>query len=349
MAIKDEEILKKFRDAIYPNRDRPLYYFKRNNQVAFCEVYISNKQISKALSKNGCVQAKTFSLKFPYFLDEKLHNHFIRGVFDGDGSIVLSTLKSGEHKTMFSIIGYRCFIQEINKILSQKCMLNENKLIDYKGKNQRIATVAFSGCRQCIKIRDYLYNNATIYLDRKYKKFNKLGTDEWKTYENIKENVYNYTIKVTDKFINPNDKKEYIIPCCVCGDKLSYRRKIYDINCNIYCHSCYSKLFKNNIESEYFKNSATNKFDNNKIYIIPDGKSILKIKDVNIIFDTEDYSVVNKFQWHIENNRVVHRSRYPKSTLYLNRIIMNAKNGQSVTFIDGNTFNMQKENLKLRN
>ena len=178
----DESHLLKLRDAIYPDAQRPLYY-RRNS----CELYIANAHMSRQLKSLGCMQAKTFKVHFPFdAMPAELYSHFIREVFDGDGSIVLSTLKSGAHKTMFSIIGNRPFMSEINHVIASSCGIGENQLIDYKGKDERIATVIWSGCRQCIKIREYLYNNATIFLQRKRDKFDKLGTNEWKTYENLK-------------------------------------------------------------------------------------------------------------------------------------------------------------------
>lgn len=185
LHIKDESHLLKLRDELFPDHDKPLYY--PPNKTA-CELAVYNVHMCEALRLNGCMQAKSFKVRFPFeIITKDLYSHFIRGVFDGDGCISTSVLNTGEHKTVFSIIGYNLFMQEINHILSESCDLNENKLIGYKGKDERIATVAFSGCRQCIKIRNYLYNNAHIYLERKKEKFDKLGTDEWRTYENLKK------------------------------------------------------------------------------------------------------------------------------------------------------------------
>lgn len=326
LSIKDKDFLLKFRDTMYPNKDKPLYYHYRKNsdkkEISSCEVVIDSRNMSEQLKKHGCGQKKTFDISFPKCLNDKLTHHFIRGVFDGDGSICLSTLKSGEHKTMFSIIGYRPFMQEINQIISNECGLNCNKLIDYKGKDKRIATVAFSGCRQCIKIREYLYKDATIFMQRKYNKFKLLGTDAWRTYENFtKGEYYNKIIAV----------------CCECNKNLARKHKIHNKDGNIYCDKCYKKLF---VES---KKTTDN------IIIINDGTSILKIKDHEIYFDTEDIDIIKKYKWHIENGRVVSRQKKPKKCFYLNRLIMDAKEGQSVAFKDGDKFNMKKENLEKRN
>lgn len=196
LAIRDETHLLKLRDTLYPDGNRPLYYLnatgyhknQHSDTFASCELYISNAHMSAALVSHGCTAAKTFSTRFPFdSMHPSLYRHFIRGVFDGDGSIVLSTLKSGQHKTTFSIIGNRPFMAELNHIIATACGINENRLISYKGKDERIATLVWTGCRQCMKIRDYLYQDATVYLERKWEKFQKLGTDEWRTYENCRK------------------------------------------------------------------------------------------------------------------------------------------------------------------
>ena len=327
LAIQDEDFLIKFRNTLFPNKDKPIYYYQKKdknnkNKIAFCEIVIDSKNISEKLKDYGCVQAKTFKLSFPKWLDKKLYSHFIRGVFDGDGSICLSVLKTGKHKTMFSIIGYRPFMQEINNIIANNCGLNCNKLIDYKGKDERIATVAWTGCRQCIKIRDYLYKDATIFMQRKYDKFMLLGTEAWKTYENLKKTVI---------------EEKIFVHCSKCGKKLTYKNIIHNIENNIYCNKCYKELFY-----------VSEKRKNNNV-IIGEEISILKIKENDICFDTEDIDIINKHKWYIEHGRVVSRQRNPKKCYYLNREIVGAKEGQSVAFKDGNRFNMKKENLELRN
>lgn len=42
------------------------------------------------LSKHGCVPNKSLILKFPTTLPNELVNDFIRGYFDGDGSVYIN-------------------------------------------------------------------------------------------------------------------------------------------------------------------------------------------------------------------------------------------------------------------
>jgi uncharacterized protein YktA (UPF0223 family) len=302
LHIQDEELLLKFRDIIYINNERPLYYM--NN---YCELVIDNVYMSKQLAKLGCHQAKSKSLSFPKFLNEDLISHFIRGVFDGDGCISLNKLKNGTKKTLFSIIGYRPFISAINEIITNKCNLNCNKLIDYKNKSSDIATLAYSGCRQNMKIREYLYKDAKIYLKRKYNKFIKLGTEEWNTYKK---------------------------PCCckMCEKRLTTK---FEHKNEFYCYKC----FMNN-----FYISKTNKSNNIIIY---NEYCILYIKDKNIYFDIEDIDKVNQYKWNIEKKYIISRTRYPKKGIYLQRLILNLTENQYIRFKDGDPYNCRKLNLEV--
>lgn len=365
LAARDEDFLLQFRDLIFPNKDKPLYYHEENGVRTKCELSITSVKMSRQLAKHGCMQAKTFKIKFPYFIDESLCRHFIRGYFDGDGSLSIATLKKGpdkgQKKVTFSIVGHKEFLTDLNKVLSQQCGLNENKLIGYKNRNPNMANVVFGGRAQCVKIREYLYKDATIFMKRKYDKFLRLDTDEFTTAESLRVNLYTRTVKLTESYIDPNENEIFgFLVCCHCGKRLISKRKIYDVDKLIYCYKCcrevhsLPKINANN-GSPYVKRRprpkkmepSVRKLENN-IIKIDETLSILRIKDVDIYFDTEDTEIVNQRKWHIEHGRVVSRTRYPKQCLYLNRLIVEAKTDQVVKFKDGNRFNLRKENLELR-
>lgn len=98
-------------------------------------------------------------------IPEDLIRHFIRGFFDGDGSIV------GKPYYTFSIIGDTPFLTEIQNILMEECSLNKTKLCAYPHKSVDIFDLVYGGRIQVGRIFNYLYKNATIYLSRKYETF----------------------------------------------------------------------------------------------------------------------------------------------------------------------------------
>jgi intein-encoded DNA endonuclease-like protein len=83
--------------------------------------------------------------------------HFLRGYFDGDGYINTT-------RCMVGIGSYnRDFIGEVQDFLIQETGVKPVMLI-------HSGTWRFnkSGKREIIKILSYLYDNARVYLDRKY-------------------------------------------------------------------------------------------------------------------------------------------------------------------------------------
>lgn len=122
-----------------------------------CRLTIGSRKMSDSLSKIGCVQCKSLILKFPTIQTELIH-HFIRGYFDGDGSISIRN-----NSCNFHIIGTEEFLEECRKHIG----LSNTKL-DKKGKSYDLR---YGGMNNAKTIFDYLYKDATIYLERKYIEF----------------------------------------------------------------------------------------------------------------------------------------------------------------------------------
>ena len=95
-------------------------------------------------------------------MPESLYRHFIRGYFDGDGTVC---------ESIFKITAYRGMAENIQSILVNKCRLNNTKLIEYPAKDVDIVDISYGGKKQLKRIFQYLYNDSNIYLSRKYSKF----------------------------------------------------------------------------------------------------------------------------------------------------------------------------------
>ena len=123
-------------------------------------ISICSKTLSNHLSSHGCIQAKSLILEFPEKVPEKLTHHFIRGYFDGDGSVSVN-LDTKRH--YFHILGTENFLEEVRGHLG----LSDTKL-DRKG---NCYDLRYGGRLNLLKIKQYMYRDATIYLERKKKKF----------------------------------------------------------------------------------------------------------------------------------------------------------------------------------
>lgn len=85
LSIKDKEILEKIKNEI--GTDRKVKEYTTSNGFDCCQLTWTCQQHKKDLAKYNIVPAKTFILTPPYKLEEKYYLDYIRGYFDGDGSV----------------------------------------------------------------------------------------------------------------------------------------------------------------------------------------------------------------------------------------------------------------------
>lgn len=166
---EDKPILDKLTIILQP--DKPLFFNRKRkeNHKNSYKFYVSSKYMSNRLSELGVGQNKAFTIRLPELRDDLIH-HFIRGFFDGDGCISIYLIKNKYQSCSFSITSNREFLEKIQEILIEQLQLNKTKLArDNRGNN--ISSLVYGGKQNCLKIRDWLYKDATVYLQRKHDKF----------------------------------------------------------------------------------------------------------------------------------------------------------------------------------
>lgn len=126
-------------------------------------IRIVSKELVNDLIKHGCIPNKTLLLQFPN-INENLYNHFIRGYFDGDGSI--SLIQKTQQKQI-TILGNYDFLCKIQEILTKNCNINKTKI----AKKNKIYYLIYGGNNNAKKIENFLYANQTTCLDRKRETF----------------------------------------------------------------------------------------------------------------------------------------------------------------------------------
>jgi len=131
---------------------------------------IYSKQIISDLKRFGIGPRKSLTYEFPEWLKSHiLVNHFMRGYFDGDGSLFKTrecrrTQKYGPRlyeKMSFGLRGTNAFLLSFKNILGSQS-------ITVPKFNNGIDQLVFSGNKQVREIVKFLYKNSTIYMDRKY-------------------------------------------------------------------------------------------------------------------------------------------------------------------------------------
>jgi hypothetical protein len=167
LSVFDVEHLKKFVDAVnFTGKIENIKWKKKDGVL----VRITSKQIVEDLKRFNIVPKKTFIYTLPeWLIDHPLVNHFMRGYFDGDGSVWFTLPKTNKTQVLnFEILGTNSLVNTYTAILNKKC--DVNFLIR---KKKKIWHGRFSGNQAAQKVRSFLYKDAndTIVLERKRDRF----------------------------------------------------------------------------------------------------------------------------------------------------------------------------------
>jgi len=164
------------------NYKHPIYniYNKKYKRYYSCG-QISSRYLSNKFIEYGCMENKSFKIKFPNWLNNDLVNHFIRGYFDGDGCI---SIPKKLYQSSVGFVGNYEFLFELQKILINKCKIGLTKL---NNKNN-VYSLLISGKYQISRVLKYIYENSNIFLHRKYDKMQML----------IKMNIVNMEEVIND-------------------------------------------------------------------------------------------------------------------------------------------------------
>ena len=164
LSIRDREHIDKYLRYIRSTHSPKIY---RKN---YYRVEISDKDYCERILKPlGLIQGKSATVGFPR-IERRLYRHLIRWVFDGDGWVCPKGVRS-----TFGIIGNGGLMESIQQILVAECGVNKTKLlIDKRHKSGWIRSIQYGGANNMRKIYKFLYNRATISLDRKRERWEKI-------------------------------------------------------------------------------------------------------------------------------------------------------------------------------
>lgn len=152
-------------------KDNNVNYHPKNTPEKIYDLYtwtIRNDHLWESLNSLGCVPNKSLILKFPdkkIFSDESLIRHFIRGYFDGDGCVCFTNKSK-----LIGLLGTKEFLEEVVKYLPGNLKINF-----YRNQTYQIGTTT----HKAVDVLHYLYDDSTIYLNRKYEK----SQEFWRYYE----------------------------------------------------------------------------------------------------------------------------------------------------------------------
>jgi LAGLIDADG DNA endonuclease family protein len=129
---------------------------------------ITSQHIREVLAKYNIIPRKTFTYSFPKQLREHPDvRHFIRGCIDGDGTAGVN-IDDIERVRSVSIgfCGNKTFVKQVFEFLKDKCNLDKDTATYFE--YPTYAVFSFHRYDDIIKLKNYLYKDATVYLQRKY-------------------------------------------------------------------------------------------------------------------------------------------------------------------------------------
>ena len=171
ITSRDENWLEQFKETIqYTGKvlKETHKYYKKD----IWKIHITSDRLFHDLCKIGCVPCKSNIIQFPNIKESLIH-HFIRGYFDGDGTVNITKympnrtpLKSG------FCSGSETFLAELVTHVPTKY-----KSIKHYSD---VYTVVYS-VNDSYKLYNYMYSDATVYLERKKNKFEEYAKERRST------------------------------------------------------------------------------------------------------------------------------------------------------------------------
>lgn len=174
ISMNERILLEKIRMLMTPTKK--LYTYKHpNGRENTYSVISTNPQDIEFLFKLGLTERKSLKISYPNILAE-FDKDFIRGYFDGDGSVYKSTTntyykgvkRSYDYLRVKFTTGSKLFAIQLKECLEYHNILSK-VFQDSRGKESYY--VSIQGKEYVKKFHEYLYRDCDIWMERKYNKF----------------------------------------------------------------------------------------------------------------------------------------------------------------------------------
>ena len=172
---EDMNILEQIREEI--GSEKPLEFLDYTNKHDFGYTYknqyrliMFSKHMCEELNNKGITPNKSLTIGFPKWLNENLISHYVRGVFDGDGSLCQSFRNENNKPILITITATDSFCKELKKICQKELDINCG-IYDASCHNGITKVFTVSGRNVGKKFLNWIYQDAELYLQRKYDRY----------------------------------------------------------------------------------------------------------------------------------------------------------------------------------
>jgi intein/homing endonuclease len=174
----DNHILKKISSLIYIDYrplDREICKNSYSNNTIINTLRICSLIMYVDLLVHGLTPRKSLTLEFPKTIPNNLMSHFLRGYLDGDGWISVTTRKyKGNPSTKRIRCGFLCSKEFSVELINFLNNLNVKSSIVIDHRCSQIYDVRITSNKSSKILLDFIYKDATIYLQRKYSKYKEM-------------------------------------------------------------------------------------------------------------------------------------------------------------------------------
>jgi len=163
IALKrsDRIMLEKFKalmESEHPITDNLVGAGKTDKKYKQSNIFITHKHLAKRLKELGIVTGRGEVNKCVSQIPDQLIHHWLRGLIDGDGS--------WHTQPGMSVCGEKSLLEFVRSSFAENIGTNPDIKI-HKHKSAKLHYLVYGGRPQCLRIADWLYQDATIWLGRK--------------------------------------------------------------------------------------------------------------------------------------------------------------------------------------
>jgi hypothetical protein len=165
---KDKYILEKFKEVV--NSNTTIGYDGRG----CCQIAVRSNLMAGDLAKYGVVPRKSYNTYLPKISDEWMP-HLIRGIFDGDGSVMAkpNPKNDGHNRFLHSIsfCGSHELMTNISDYAFEKLHLKQKPTV-YNYADRKLSEIKIQNINDMAKFGYWIYHNSSVFLNRKKDIFN---------------------------------------------------------------------------------------------------------------------------------------------------------------------------------
>lgn len=159
-SAKDKSHLERLRNLL--SSTKSLLYSPKTNSY---RLIANSKRLCQKLIDLGITPRKSLTVNFPDLPKEQI-KHFIRGIVDGDGNVRFVNRERSPYFEITIASGSELFCKGLITAVKDNTGINAN----IRKVNKNTYIIQYS-CSRGEKLAEFIYSNASIFLERKYLEF----------------------------------------------------------------------------------------------------------------------------------------------------------------------------------